>query len=235
MSFRDRLERNLGDYFARPAIGRAQLRETIDNIVQKLPETVIFGGMIREFGFGNAKGFTSDIDLVSVAARPQIYEAISIYQPSLNKFGGYRFIVNKRRFDIWSLRETWALSAGHVSGSSFEDLLKTTFFNVDAACYDVHRKQLSLLESCEYGISHRALDINLLENPNPEGMARRALALMLTRQLSMSKALTQFVVQTLEPADLNWVEQRLLNKAHEFLKSEQSGVFRFDLQQQLDA
>lgn len=234
MSFQERLQRSLSDYLARPTSVRPQLGDVIKDIDKKLPETVIFGGMIREFALGNARRFVSDIDLVSLAGQSEIYNAIQSYAPTKNKFGGYRFILKKQRFDIWSLHDTWAFRHGHVSGSTFKDLLKTTFFNVDAGCYDIHQKNIHLLDGYEACIRDRILDINLLQNPNPRAMAKKALDLVLNRKLGMTMTLAKFVAENLNSEYSSWLEKQLLARIINFITRDKPGIFRFNPQGELD-
>ncbi len=227
MSFKLRLQRNLGEYLARRTVRRPKLKEAITEVIKTLPDTVIFGGMIREFSLGNARGFVSDIDLVSMATQSDISLAVSQYNAVRNKFGGFRFEIEKQRFDIWSLADTWAFKSGFASGVGFNDLLQTSFFNIDAACYHVDRKQLLFLPGYEGWIKDHVLDINLAENPHPLSMARRALVLIQTRQLAATRRLAEYIVSHVDNQDLTWTEQILIDKIGEFVASESPGDFRF--------
>lgn len=227
MNFEERLQRNLGEYLTRRTVRRPKLREAISDVIAALPDTVIFGGMIREFALGNARGFVSDIDLVSMATQSEIALAVSKYNAVRNKFGGFRFVLERQRFDIWSLADTWAFKSGFASGVGFGELLKTSFFNVDAACYHVDRNQLLCLPGYDSWIKGRVLDINLAQNPHPLSMARRALVLVQTRQLAVTRRLAEYVVCHLDHLVLTWTEQLLVEKLAEFVASEDSGEFRF--------
>lgn len=227
MSFEKRLQRNLGEYLARRTVGRPKLKEAITEVIAALPDTVIFGGMIREFALGNARGFVSDIDLVSTASQADISLAVSKYNAVRNKFGGFRFVIEKQRFDIWSLTDTWAFKNGFASGVEFADLLTTSFFNVDAACYHVDRNELLCLPGYDGWIQERILDINLLQNPQPQSMARRALVLIQTRQLGVTRRLAEYIASHIGYETLTWIDQLLMNKLGEFLASNSQGEFRF--------
>lgn len=227
MSFKRRLQRNLGEYLARRTVGRPKLKEAITDVIKALPDTVIFGGMIREFSLGNARGFVSDIDLVSMATQSDISLAVLQYNAIRNKFGGFRFEIEKQRFDIWSLADTWAFKSGFASGVGFNDLLQTTFFNIDAACYHVDRKQLLCLPGYEGWIKGHVLDINLAQNPHPFSMVRRALVLIQTRQLAATRRLAEYIVSHVDNQELTWTEQMLIDKLGEFVASESPGDFRF--------
>lgn len=233
MSFNKHLEKNLGDYLLRRTQSRPHLRETINRIAENLPDTVIFGGMIREFALGHARDFISDIDLVSSATRAEIHTAIADYNPSQNKFGGYRFVENGQRFDIWSLNDTWAFKQTDNSSPSFEDLLKTTFFNLDAAYYHINKKELATYPNYYIDAQNRILDINFLINPNPAGMAARAISLVLNRKLKLTRRLVRFVVKHASTSEMTWSEEQLISKAREFLTIKRATLFCFDPQSKL--
>jgi hypothetical protein len=231
--FETRLQQKLGGYLSRQTVGRPKLKGAITDVITALPDTVIFGGMIREFALENTRGFVSDIDLVSSAPQSDISRVVAKYNAIRNKFGGFRFVLEKQRFDIWSLADTWAFKNGFASGTGFVDLLATSFFNIDAACYHVESKRLLCLP--EYGewIKGRVLDINLLQNPNPQSMARRALVLMQTRQLTATRRLAEYVSIHLEREALTWFEKLLMDKLDGFLANDALGDFRFSPQSEL--
>ena len=233
MSFEKSLQRNLRDYLARRTVGRPKLKLAITEIIAALPDTVIFGGMIREFALGNARGFVSDIDLVTTASQADIYLVVSRYNAIRNKFGGFRFVIEKQRFDIWSLTDTWAFKNGFASGVEFADLLATSFFNVDAACYHVGRNQLLCLPGYDDWVVKRILDINLLQNPQPQSMARRAIVLIQTRQLGVTRRLAEYIASYIGRETLTWTDQLLMSKLGKFLTSDCQTEFRFYPQAEL--
>ena len=233
MTFKKHLERNLGEYLGRRTVARPKLKEASVEVIAALPDTVIFGGMIREFALGNARGFVSDIDLVSTASQADISIAVAKYQAVRNKFGGFRFVIEKQRFDVWSLADTWAFKNGFAFGETFADLLTTSFFNVDAACYHVDRKELLCLPGYGGWIQERILDINLQQNPQPLSMARRALVLIQTRQLGVTRRLAEYIASHIENQTLTWIDQLLMNKLREFLQHDGQDEFRFSPQADL--
>ena len=209
------------------------MKQAIAEVISALPDTVIFGGMIREFALGNARGFVSDIDLVSTATQTEISLAVAKYQAVRNKFGGFRFVIDKQRFDVWSLSDTWAFKSGFAYGDTFVDLLTTSFFNVDAACYHVNKRELFCLPGYDGWMQRRILDINLLQNPQPPSMARRALGLMQTRQLGVTRRLAEYIAIHIENQTLTWIDQLLVNTLREFLIRDGQDVFRFSPQAEL--
>jgi hypothetical protein len=233
VSLQQRLQKNVQGYLARPAIGRAGLKMTINEISENLPNTVIFGGMIRDFALGIARKFSSDIDFVSMSSRDSIFKAISHHSPTMNKFGGFRFVIGKQQFDIWSFSDTWAFREGHALGENFSDLLKTTFFNLDAAYYHLSETKITFASDYEKFIEERLLDINLAPNPRPSSIAHRALSLALTRQLGITRALAFFILENINLSDLTWAETVWINNLRLFLTSNKTEAFRFLPQREL--
>lgn len=233
MSLRQNLQNSLISYLARSTVGRTDLKKTISTISARLPDTVIFGGMLREFSLGRVRKFTSDIDLVSMHSRAEIHQAILHHDPIINKFGGFRFIVDKQRFDIWSFYDTWAFKEGHISPTAQTDLLKTTFFNLDAAFYHISKKEIALLENYELWVARKILDINLKENPHPSSMCRRAISLVTTRQLGMTKNLAEFILSNVDTSTTTWTENLFVSNLHKFINSNETSLFHFSPQREI--
>lgn len=174
---------------------RAEAQELIRRLSEELPETVVFGGMIRDLALGSARDFNSDIDLVSMADRATIFSLIQRYDPQINKFGGFRFAVGRQLFDIWSFQDTWAVREGLVRAESFEDLCATTFFNVDAACQPLRSKKIISSANHLESLRRRTLDINLEANPAPAKVAARAIRMMVKRDLNASPRLQSYILR----------------------------------------
>lgn len=174
---------------------RASTRDVINLLAKTLPETVVFGGMIRDISLRPAREFNSDIDLVSMADRKSILSVIRRYNPKLNKFGGFRFAVGYQMFDIWSYQDTWAFREGLIKAAAFQDLCATTFFNMDAACQPLKSKRT--IGSANYFESFRSriLDINLEANPAPDKVAVRTIRMSMAHDLKVSPRLQSFVLK----------------------------------------
>ncbi|MFC7651900.1 hypothetical protein ACFQT4_06520 [Pseudoduganella danionis] len=186
--------------------------------------------MIREFALGNTRSFNSDIDIVSRAGRNDIFAAIKNYHPSVNKFGGYRFIVGKQLYDIWSFDDTWAFKNGLVEGSSIQDIFKTTFFNLDAAVFHLGKRQLFCSESYIDSLQRRVLDLNLQENPSPSGMVRRAIKLAISNELAVTPRLGEYIVNHIDMVKLDDVSSSYVRNLRVFLSQQQDGNFSFSPQ-----
>lgn len=222
-------------YVQRSARNREDLYLVLDEIKEHLPQTVVFGGMLRDFALGYANSFDSDIDLVSEAPPELIEFFLRNLTLEKNKFGGFRFVYGNYRFDIWSLADTWAFKNQKVQFLGFESLLHTTFFNFDAIYLPLWDSGKSVKFHPQYAtwIKQRVLDINLVDNPSPSGMAKRVLASVIDKDLAISRRLVSY---TLEHADIrssNNLESSILLSMRMFMESSTSASFVFRPQQQL--
>lgn len=151
--------------------------------------------MLRDLALVGSAGFSSDIDIVTTAPASELKNAISSFFPVQNRFGGYRFVVRGCSFDIWRLEDTWAFKQGFLDIRGFEDLLNTTFFNLDAIAFHLTRKDILARPTYFSELQKGILDINLQANPNPEGMAARALRLVQFKDVSLSPRLSEYVIR----------------------------------------
>lgn len=215
------------DYLARKSAERAELRAALAKILETIPDTVIFGGMLRDFAWGTADSFSSDIDLVTNSSREKVYQAISCFSPSINKFGGFRFVSGGQHFDIWALQDTWAFREGFVEATGFDALLQTTFFGVDAAMFHLQTKKYMYSSAHDRGISNRMLELNLAENPNPRSMVRRAVSMALKWNLSISADLGRYMIDHWDGKDAHIEEKLFLDDLRNHLFKTNNEAFRF--------
>lgn len=209
-----RVQKVLDDYlFSPPSLKkRLGVKNFVSQFAGALPETVIFGGMLREFSLGKSRRFCSDLDLVTTHSRCQIERFLSDLDWTRNKFGGYRVFAHGWLYDVWSLEDTWAAQVGLVSCSTFEDLLETTFFDIDSAAFHISKRQLIASDRHVRAIRSKVLGINLAENPSPASMASRAVRMAMENELSMSRELAEYVAK-------NYVEDYQSPLEQAYLKS----------------
>lgn len=212
---------------------RAALKLTLDKILTELPNTVIFGGMLRDFALGKARKFDSDIDLVAFATQQEIANVISEFWPTKNKFGGFRFSKEKHVFDIWAFEDTWAFKAGFVDGKKFPDLLKTTFFDIDSFAYNPVTHKCYYSDVWVKAVESKTLNINLPHNPSPQNMIRRAVRLCCSQDLGIGKELAEYIVLNMRLQHFGRLEAKFLLSLREHFNSGVPGVFRYDLQSNL--
>ncbi|OGB27193.1 MAG: hypothetical protein A3I66_11615 [Burkholderiales bacterium RIFCSPLOWO2_02_FULL_57_36] len=213
---------------------RASTRDFVSFLSGRLPATVVFGGMIRDLGLGSARDFNSDIDLVSMADKADILAAIRIHNPEINKFGGFRFIVGRQLFDIWSFRDTWAFKEGLVKAETLKDLCATTFFNLDAAYQPLKSSYVVGAANYVEALNRRILDINLEHNPAPEKAAWRAIRMAIGHDLAISSRLQEYILKS--AATTLWASgptRAFLDLAAKHLESGANEPFRFEPQPNL--
>lgn len=196
---------NIRRYLNRETASRVAIKNNLDVVVERLNGTMIFGGMLRDFALKRGGMFVSDIDLVTMSAQNEIRAAIAPFCPAQNKFGGFRFAVGKTLFDIWAFEDTWAFRQGLVEGKRLEDLLKTTFFNVDAAAYALSSGKFYYADGWVEAIESRLLDINLPQNVSVQGMMKRAIKLACGMDFSIGGRLARFMVRNINLRDLDRV------------------------------
>lgn len=229
-----KLKSRMKVYLEHESPERAVLSSTLQALKDELPSTAIFGGMLREFALNRVRDFTSDIDLVTFASGSEILAAIKNLSPRKNRFGGYRFTASRWRFDIWPFEETWAFRQGLVRGARFEDLFKTTFFNLDAALFHLSTREFAFSPQYEQGIVDRLLEINLEANPSPARMARRAIRLAVERDLSIGPGLATFILSHTESSEFEGVFVAFVNGLRCHVLEESPDPYRFRPQQSME-
>lgn len=228
-----RLRSSVRKYLDYQNLERATLKDTLDQIVDQLPDTVIFGGMLRDFALGKARKFDSDLDLVAFATQEKIAEVIAGFRPTKNKFGGFRFTKDKRVFDIWAFEDTWAFKAGYVEGRKFPDLLRTTFFDIDSFAYNLTTGKCYYTEDWVKAVELKVININLPHNPSPQNMIRRAVRLCCSQDLGIAKELAQYIVSNMNLQHFGRLEAKFLLALREHFNRGEPGAFRYDLQSSL--
>lgn len=224
---------NIREYLNRKTSSRVAIKAALTGIVEKLPGTMIFGGMLRDFALKKGRRFASDIDLVSTVEKEKIYSAIKSFDPKQNKFGGYRFSVGRTAFDIWAFQDTWAFRQGYVEGHEVEDLLKTTFFNVDAAAYDLSNGKFYCEDSWAEAIELRLLELNLPQNPSINSMMKRAIKLACAKDFAIGPKLGAFLVQNMKLKDLDRIGSIFMIGLKNHVESGIDAPYNFEPQKQL--
>jgi hypothetical protein len=161
----------------------------------KLGGTAIVGGMVRDLARSGPSGYSSDIDLV---VDPYDYaaftDAVHVLGARANRFGGYGLQIGAWKVDVWALGDTWARTAGYREVETFADLVNCTFFDWDAAVYDLDRREVIVSDGYFERIRSGVLGLNLRENPNVLGSAVRAVRRAALWRVSLSRELADFVL-----------------------------------------
>lgn len=224
---------NIREYLNRKTSSRVAIKAALSVIVEQLPGTMIFGGMLRDFALRNGRKFASDIDLVAMSERSEVYSAIEKFDPKQNKFGGYRFSIGRTVFDIWAFKDTWAFQKEFVEGRAVEDLLRTTFFNVDAAAYDLSNGKFYCREDWAEAIESRLLELNLPQNPSINSMMKRAIKLACAKDFSVGPNLAKFLVEHMKLKDLDRVGSLFMIGLKNHVEAGINSPYRFEPQKPL--
>lgn len=164
--------------------------------IRDLGPTAIVGGMVRDLARVGPRGYSSDIDLV---VAPYDYATFRAEMGRLagipNRFGGFALDLGSWSVDIWALPDTWARTSGLRRVDRFEDLLGCTFFDWDAAIYDLGRQELLVADGYFERIASGVLGINLRENPNEAGSAVRALRRAVLWGVRLSGSLAEYILE----------------------------------------
>jgi hypothetical protein len=221
-----------------PATDVASLRKRVSRFVSKelavLPPfqdltrlatsfgpIAIFGGLIRDLALGRSRDFSSDVDLVAKDMPGDVLARhLAPYAAARNSFGGFRVQLGRWIFDLWTFETTWAFANGFVQGRELADLLRTTFFNWDAALFELTKEELIVRPSYFAELDARLLAINLRETPNELGAAVRALRLIAEGGVSVAPDLAEFLhsqilahgIEDIAAVDAKRVGRRRLTK-----------------------
>lgn len=190
---RSALTKKLKRFFGGKSGGRREVTDFVSNL-SKTHDVLVFGGLIRDLCLGGVKLFRSDLDLVVRSEDwEQLRERLIERGATVNKFGGLRLQVSRWLIDAWNIEETWAFKAGLVELKSNESLLKTTYFNWDAAFYNISENTLCSNDVYFEDISNKILRVNLEETPNQFGSLIRALRLIVKYQAKTSHTLSSII------------------------------------------
>lgn len=192
----------------------------ISKLLSEFKEIAVFGGAIRDVALGMNVNQASDIDIVVDAEEIELKKIFRHdFLHDYTKFGGLRFKYHNRHYDIWSLKKTWAFKEGHVKCGTMEDLVRTTFFTIDAAYYTLPSHDLTCHARYFSDLEKKVLDINLEPNPNPSRMAKRALAMAINHQFSLTPHLVDYVLRHYVVCNLFRFESELLKAMSMHLKA----------------
>jgi hypothetical protein len=149
--------------------------EFLDFLADSIPlgEVYLFGGILRDLALLGRRGFNSDVDLVVEGHWSHCVAYLESLGAMQNKFGGFRLPVAGWSVDIWNAQETWAIRNGCVEYRGIASLTETTVLNWDAILMDWRTKRFVSRPGYLREIHERILDVVLMQNPNPLGMAVR--------------------------------------------------------------
>jgi len=151
-----------------------------------------------------------DVDIVVDCSPEELNAALASFPFHRTRFGGLRIAFGKWSFDIWPLRNTWAFAVGHMH-ATFENLPKTTFFNIEAVAIQFNTKPRKRRPLYSFGfaeaISKRVLDINFEPNPFPQLCVIRGLLTATRHGLLLSPRLARYMLEQGNRAEIAEIMQ----------------------------
>ena len=183
---------------------RKSISDTISEIREQNWNAVFFGGTLRSLLLSrlnnNQPGRPRDIDIVtSGASLGDMQHTFEPYISRQTRFGGLQLKRVNWQFDVWPLKETFALRERGVESPTFSDLPSTTFFNVEAVAVEIwpkrgHPRQIYSGDDQFFSaITSRTIEINREDNPFPELCVVRALVMAANLQWKVGPKLLSFL------------------------------------------
>ena len=192
------LRRQLSRFLVERSPWKVPFREIIDIFRRKEWKAVLFGGVPRDLVLYGPSKRPRDVDIVVDCPFQELSSALASYAVQRTRFGGFKIAFGKWSFDIWSLRNTWAFANGYMD-PTFDNLPKTTFFNVEAIAAQFNtspRKRRSLYSfGFSEAISSRVLDINFEPNPFPQLCIIRGLVTAARHRFLLSPRLANYILE----------------------------------------
>lgn len=154
------------------------------NELEKQKNYMLMGGAVRDLLFNRKP---RDYDIVVEA------EELTLNLPNVkrNSFGGLKVVIDHNEFDIWCLKDTWALKKMRVNASK-ENLQNSCFFNLDSVIYDAKNEEF-LFRHFMDGINSKELDIVYEDNPYPSVCVVRAFVLQEKWEMQFSQRLSRYI------------------------------------------
>lgn len=206
---KEALKRRLDRYFWANNTGEMEfLRQLLKDKFIGFDRVAVIGGLVRDFAYGGRSSFRSDLDLVIDAPKERIAEIASSLRATPNRFGGFGCKQGPWKIDFWALETTWARK--YVTLNSLEDIVSSTFFDWDAAAYDLKEKKLICSEDYLFRLQSRTLDVNLLPNPSPLGNLVRAVRRLMIWRVQPGPLLKDFIERHLDNDALRYIQAKEL-------------------------
>ena len=167
-------------------------KSTFQSLFKKITkhgDVLLFGGAIRDILVNKTP---RDYDFVVTFRSSFLEEILASFAFWKNRFGGYKFVLDDIKIDIWSIDDTWAFRNRLVS-SLPDNLTETVFLNIDSIAVNLCRGNVYAKRYRE-AVEKNLLDIVLEKNPFPELCVLRALVFRCTNNINISKKLREFIV-----------------------------------------
>lgn len=122
----------------------------------------LFSGIIRNYFLHNY--LIRDVDLV-VGNSVDVPKFLKDNGFSVNSFGGYKFELGSKKFDLWFVENTWALNIEKkIDWKLFSYLPKSVFFNFSSIIYSINDKKFFYTDDFLRFLKTRQIDYVFREN-----------------------------------------------------------------------
>ena len=190
------LRRRIKNFFGNQA--QEQEIGELFNTLARVGRVAIFGGVLRDLALDGLAARPRDIDVVvECDRRADLAMCLTPFRPERNRFGGFRYRVGGWLFDTWCTKDTWAVKEGLVEAQGLDDLVRTTYFDWDAALYEVRSASFAILPDYFQRLASSVVDINLPDNPNPIGNLVRALRFLVLGRANLGPNLVSAALNSL--------------------------------------
>lgn len=185
-------------------------KDFLDFLAATIPngDIYLFGGVLRDLALYGKEGFNSDIDIVVTEDWQIARDFLCNRGARLNKFGGFRLTIGSQPIDIWNAEDTWAFKHTTIPYNGISSLTETTVLNWDGILMNWRSKFFVARDNYLQSLRERTLDVVLLENPNPLGMAVRVFRHLCSKD---AKRVTARAVQYLYTAASSYSTKQLID------------------------
>lgn len=157
--------------------------------LRKLGPSALVGGAIRDWALGNPP---RDLDLTVDCKPEDLKNFVEQFDYEENHFGGFKINLAGLKVDLWPLSKTWVFTHEVTWPITFENLLKTTFFNIDSIIYLIDSGTIlegGFLKAFE----KKELDILYEANPMPSLCILKTILHQRKYGFSLSDSLKNFL------------------------------------------
>lgn len=177
----------------------------IDYFRENSIPAVFFGGTLRSLLVSRVAsscfGKPRDVDIVvSGTTADSLREGFADYFTRMTRFGGVKLRRSSWEFDVWPLNQTWALRESNARDLGFDDLPRTTVFNLESVAVDLWptgsgRKRVVYSGNEQFfeGVIDRTLELNREDNPYPKLCVVRALVMASAIDFKIGPRLANYI------------------------------------------
>ncbi len=181
------------------------------HFLKKEYDSYIFGGLIKDFVFGN-DGIHRDIDIVVNEVDEKFKNYIAKYKFFENQFGGFKIFIGNFEFDIWDFNKTWAVKKYPLLSFTTipEYLPYTSFFNITAVLFSLKDDKLIYNSEFTKFLEDKVLSIVLEDNPFPELCIIKTYEYIKKYDLKLSKKLINYFIKnySIKRDKLNYIQKK---------------------------